>query len=146
VTYIPAALRREVIERAANCCEYCRIRREDHILPFEIDHIISEKHGGETTSANLCRICWDCNNAKGSNIASADPVTGNATFLYHPRRHSWEQHFRLQSGVIVPLTPEGRVTVFLLELNAQERVDERETLILLGRYPCELREINPPAP
>lgn len=85
---------------------------------------------------NLCLSCWDCNKAKGSDIASADPETGQPTFLFHPRRHRWEDHFRLEGAAIVPLTPEGRVTEFLLQLNDQERLDEREILISLGRYPC----------
>jgi hypothetical protein len=134
VTYISAALRREVIERAGYRCEYCRIHRDDHVLPFEIDHIISEKHRGATSLENLCLSCWDCNKAKGSDIASAYPDTGKATFLFHPRHQRWQDHFRLEAARIIPLTPEGRVTEFLLGLNSDERLHERETLIMLGRY------------
>ena len=137
MTYIPAELRRVVVQRAGGCCEYCRLSREDHILPFEIDHIVSEKHRGATSADNLCLSCWDCNNAKGSDIASADPETGFPAFLYHPRRQHWEDHFRLEGMMIVPLTAEGRVTEILLQLNAPERVKEREILIRLGRYPCQ---------
>ena len=137
MTYIPAELRRLVTERAGGCCEYCHISRDDHTLPSEIDHIISEKHRGATVADNLCLSCWDCNNAKGSDIASADPQTGQPTFLFHPRRQRWEDHFRLEGGVIVPLTPEGRVTAFLLRLNDPERVAERDILVTLGRYPCQ---------
>jgi len=50
MTYISAALRRLVIERAGNCCEYCLVSQADNFLPFEIDRIIVEKHGGKTTS------------------------------------------------------------------------------------------------
>lgn len=38
-TYISAALRREVIERAGSCCEYCRLAQEDVFFSFQIDHI-----------------------------------------------------------------------------------------------------------
>ncbi len=86
MTYIPAEVRRRVVDRADNCCEYCRVSQEDVFFRFEADHIVSEKHGGETTSDNLCLSCPDCNPYKGSDIASADPETGKATFLFHPRR------------------------------------------------------------
>jgi len=43
----------------------------------------------------------------------------------------------LNGAIVEPLTPEGRVTVFLLRLNAPERVAERELLIGLNRYPCQ---------
>jgi 5-methylcytosine-specific restriction endonuclease McrA len=56
-TYISAALRREVELRAASCCEYCRIHLSDRLFSYEIDHVISEKHGGQTSAANLCYSC-----------------------------------------------------------------------------------------
>jgi hypothetical protein len=137
MSYIAAELRRLVSQRAGDCCEYCRLNREDHILPFEIDHIIAEKHRGAAIADNLCLSCWDCNNAKGSDIASVDPETENPTFLFHPRRQRWEDHFRLDGANIVPLTPIGRATAFLLQLNSIERVQERIMLLKLGRYPCQ---------
>ena len=85
-THIPVALRRAVIERASNCCEYCRLSQLDNFFTFHVDHIVSEKHGGETNIDNLCLCCPPCNFAKGSDIAGADPQTGTATFLYHPRQ------------------------------------------------------------
>jgi 5-methylcytosine-specific restriction endonuclease McrA len=85
-TYISADLRREVTTRASNCCEYCHISQEDQFFSFEIDHIISEKHGGATTSDNLCLSCPDCNAYKGSDIASVDCEDGETiTGLFHPR-------------------------------------------------------------
>jgi 5-methylcytosine-specific restriction endonuclease McrA len=89
MTYILAELRRQVIERAGGCCEYCRIQVADRLLPFEIDHVIAEKHGGATDANNLCVACFRCNSFKGSDIASIDPLTGNPAFLYHPRLQTW---------------------------------------------------------
>ena len=40
-----ASLVRHVRQRAAGRCEYCRLPQEATSVPFEIDHIISEKHG-----------------------------------------------------------------------------------------------------
>jgi len=136
MTYIPPALRRLVVERAGGCCEYCRLRQEDKLITFEIDHIIAEKHRGKTEADNLCLSCYQCNSYKGSDIASADPQTGNATFLFNPRRQNWTDHFRYSGAVIVPLTPEGRVTEFLLQLNDPRRIAERELLMGIGHYPC----------
>jgi hypothetical protein len=137
MTYIPADLRRLVFERAGGCCEYCRMQVADRLLPFEIDHVIAEKHGGATNADNLSLACYRCNGFKGSDIASADPVTGAATFLFHPRRQRWDDHFRLDDTTITPLTPEGRVTVFLVRLNAPIQLEQRTLLIAEGRYPCQ---------
>jgi 5-methylcytosine-specific restriction endonuclease McrA len=136
MTRIPVELRRQVIERAGGCCEYCRMKVADRLLPFEIDHIIAEKHGGATNPDNLCLACYRCNSFKGSDIASADPETGEATFLFHPRQQRWEDHFRLDNAVIKPLTAEGRVTMFLLRLNLSIQIVQRTALIAEGRYPC----------
>jgi hypothetical protein len=112
------------------------LRQQDVFFRFEVDHIISEKHRGETRIENLCLSCPDCNAFKGSDIASADPETGNPTFLFHPRRQDWPEHFQLNGARIKPLTPEGRVTEFLLKLNVPERIGDREEAIEFGRYPC----------
>jgi HNH endonuclease len=134
--YISAGLRRRVEEADRDCCAYCRLRRTDHILPFEIDHIVSLRHSGDTVFENLCLSCYDCNHNKASDIASADPLTKIATFIFNPRTQKWDDHFRLNGSYIEPLTPEGRVTVFLLDLNAESRIEERTMLTQLGSYPC----------
>jgi HNH endonuclease len=136
MTYIPADLRRLVIERAGGCCEFYRMGVADRLPPFEIDHVIAEKHGGATNADNLCLACFRCNGFKGSDIASADPETGHATFLFNPRTQRWDAHFRLRDAVLEPLTPEGRVTVFLLRLNAPIQIEQRTLLIRENRYPC----------
>jgi hypothetical protein len=108
----------------------------DRLLPFEIDHIIAEKHGGITDADNLCLACYRCNSFKRSDIVSADPETGAATYLFHPRRQKWNEYFALEAGMLRPLTPEGRVTVFLLRLNLPIQVEQRRNLIEIGLYPC----------
>jgi hypothetical protein len=135
MTYIPEAFRRTVISRAQNCCEYCLIPQESKLFAFEVDHIIAEKHRGTTQEDNLCLSCLDCNRAKGSDFASFDPETGEVALLFNPRRDRWHEHFRLDEAVIEPLTPQGRVTVFLLHLNDEPRLSERAALIEAERYP-----------
>lgn len=139
MSYISPELRHEVIDRAGGCCEYCLIDQREKWSRFEIDHIIAEKHGGGTESENLCLSCYECNSFKGSDIASIDWETdANAIArLYNPRTQDWHDHFRLNGAMIEPLTPEGRVTVFLLRFNDSSRVIEREMMLDLGGYPCK---------
>lgn len=97
-----------------------------------MDHIIAQKHGGDTILDNLALCCRLCNQHKGSDIASLDPADGALTPLFHPRREIWRDHFLLRGGIIIPRTSVGRVTARLLQLNAPERVMERELLAAAG--------------
>jgi len=131
-TYIPVVLRKQVYERAKGCCEYCRIPDRATFAPHEIDHIIAEKHGGQTEAENLALSCTLCNKHKGSDLASVDPETGEIVPLYHPRFNQWNEHFRLSGAEFVPLTAMGRVTIQLLQLNRKDRVEERQLLLEAG--------------
>ncbi|MDX1991698.1 MAG: HNH endonuclease signature motif containing protein [bacterium] len=142
-TYINAALRREVVDRAGGCCEYCLFNTEDKGIDFAIDHIIAEKHGGATQSDNLCLTCYWCNSYKGSDISSVDwDYDKSIVPLFNPRQQQWEDHFRLDGALFIPLSPPGRVTVFLLHLNATESIQERHLLIALGVYPCSAADVR----
>lgn len=52
---IATELRKLVIERVSERCEYCLIHQNFSIYT-QVDHIIAVKHGGETTADNLARI------------------------------------------------------------------------------------------
>jgi hypothetical protein len=56
-----ADLLRHVRKRSAGQCEYCRLRQVATSVPFEIDHIISRKHGGRTVASNLANAFMYCN-------------------------------------------------------------------------------------
>ena len=133
---IPIALRRLVRDRAALHCEYCLLSEADAYFPHEPDHVIAVKHGGATDASNLALACLDCNRFKGSDIASLDRETATLTPLYDPRSESWVTHFGAEAGRIVPTTSIGRVTVLLLRMNAPTRVEVREHLAALGRWPA----------
>lgn len=135
MSYVPAELRDLVVQRADGRCEYCRFPQDVSFFTFEMEHIIAEKHGGATDADNLALACPYCNRAKGTDIASLDPVSGELTPLFNPRVQEWDHHFRLADAEIVPLTPVGRVTTSLLQLNDPNRIRERERLIAIGRYP-----------
>jgi len=128
-TYIPEALRRVVIARAGGRCEYCG-KPQVSFFPHEVDHVIAQKHAGESTLDNLAFACFECNRYKGSDVASFDPQTGQLTALFNPRTQPWEQHFRYDNGLIVCLTPEGRTTAMLLRCNDLTRIRERIALQL----------------
>lgn len=138
-TCIAANVRRIVIERAHECCEYCRIAQDDQFFTFQIDHIIAEKHGGATEIDNLSLACAEWNVYKGSDIASVDwEDDARIVGLFHPRRQQWDDHFFVEedTGFLKALTATGRVTIALLMLNTHERMTDRLLLIAAGRYPC----------
>ena len=124
-TYIPAELRRLVVARARRRCEYCGIREEDTYFGCEVDHIISEKHGGLTDESNPALACVACNRAKGSDVATL-AEDGSLVELFHPRRHRWAEHFVVHGVMFLGLTVIGKATIRLLKLNAPERLAERE--------------------
>jgi hypothetical protein len=130
-----AALIRLIRRRASDCCEYCQMPQTFDRTPFEIDHIISEKHKGATVVGNLCLSCFYCNSFKGSDISGIDEITRKLTPLFDPRRHKWSQHFRWQGPYLVGRTPIGRVTVALLKVNDRFRVELREALMSEGMFP-----------
>jgi hypothetical protein len=127
VTYVPAAIRRAVIERAGNHCEYCQLSAELAFYAHEVDHVIAEKHGGTTDVDNLAFACWRCNRHKGSDLTSFDPETGRLSTLFNPRTQAWAEHFAFEEERVVGITTAGRTTVNLLQLNSEERLSERRS-------------------
>ncbi|MCE2473345.1 MAG: HNH endonuclease [Anaerolineae bacterium] len=135
---VTAVQSREIRLQAGGCCEYCRLAPDEMYATFHIDHIIPRKHGGLDFNDNLCIACPDCNGYKGSDIATFDPLTGDLTPFYNPREQDWDEHFELEIDMtIVGLTPEGRATIFLLQMNMQRRVIERYEAWMRNEYPCE---------
>ena len=134
---LPAALRRLVRERAALRCEYCLLGEDDAYLPHEPDHVIAVKHGGATEASNLALACFDCNRYKGSDIASLDPDGGALAPLFHPRTQRWQHHLDVARGRVVARTAIGRVTIALLRINLAVRVEVRDELARLGRWPSK---------
>ena len=127
--------RRHVADRADHLCEYCLLHEEDGFLRFQIDHIISLKHGGPTELDNLAFACAFCNRQKGSDIGTISPRTRHFIRFYNPRGDSWPEHFRLDGVVIEPLTEIGEGTARILGLNQPDRLLERQALAVFGRYP-----------
>ncbi len=133
---IPKETRELVQRRAHGACEYCHLPQDASVLSHQVDHIIASQHHGSDDADNLCLCCIRCNLKKGPNLASIDPETGLVVILFHPRRHLWGDHFSLgQDGRLHGLTPEGRATVQLMDMNDMTRVHLRSLLLRRGWRP-----------
>ncbi|MBN2303855.1 MAG: HNH endonuclease [Anaerolineae bacterium] len=135
---ITQSQRQIVRERARDCCEYCRLPAPAGTVAFHVDHIIPVKHGGSDDLDNLCLACYKCNAHKSHDLTGIDPSTGEIARLYHPRHQVWGDHFALQADMqIEGITPEGRTTIRVLQMNDTDRVANRQILAELGEYPCQ---------
>jgi hypothetical protein len=128
-----AELRQRVWQRAAQRCEYCQVPAEVALLPFQIDHIIAEKHGGPTIADNLALSCERCNSHKGPNIAGY--LDGRHVPLFNPRQDQWVDHFEWEGPVLMGKTPVGKVTIEVLAINLPYRIALRTALIEEGIFP-----------
>lgn len=131
---IPQALRNLVAERAGFRCEYCRMMESDFYDTFQIDHIISQKHGGVTDFDNLAFSCPDCNRFKGSDVGSFTGSPPALMPLFNPRKDDWGTHFAIKNGLLIALSPIAEATIKLLRLNEPERVILREELLRQNRF------------
>jgi hypothetical protein len=122
------ALDEFVRRRAENACEYCHFPAP----PFHIEHIVARQHGGPTAVENLALSCARCNFHKGPNLSGIDPQTGAVVLLFHPRKDKWNEHFQWRKAILVGLTPSGRATIQVLEMNNAARVSARAQLIAEG--------------
>jgi HNH endonuclease len=135
MTTIPAVLRRSVIQRANDRCEYCGISQVGQVATFHIDHIIPVVAGGETTSDNLALACVSCSLRKGARQELEDLETGETVTIFNPRQQSWKEHFRWDGLSVVGLTATGRATIAALDLNRATMLAIRAEEELLGRHP-----------
>jgi hypothetical protein len=128
--------RKLVRARAGRRCEYCRLHESDlPLLVFHLEHVIAEKHGGDDHPRNLAWSCLHCNLAKSSNLSGRDILTGRIVVLFNPRRQRWARHFAWHGPRLRGLTPCGRATIAVLNINAPWRIELRELLAAAGRFP-----------
>lgn len=132
---IPASLRRLVIQRADNRCEYCGISQTGQVATFHIDHIIPIAANGDTTAANLALACVSCSLRKGARQTLKDLETNKTVSIFNPRQQVWKKHFAWNGVQIVGLTATGRATVQALDLNRPMMLAIRAEEGLLGRHP-----------
>jgi hypothetical protein len=132
---VPARLRRLVIRRAGNRCEYCLLSQTGQEATFHVDHILAEANGGLTAEQNLAFACVSCSLRKEARQSGVDPETGKRVSLFHPRRDDWEKHFPWHGVEVVGITAKGRATIAVLRLNRPSILVIRDDESLRGRFP-----------
>jgi hypothetical protein len=124
---------RLVWQRAKGCCEYCQLFQESGRVGWQPHR--SRRAGRRMVGLHPTLLNFRCNSFKGSDISGRDRRTRKLTPLFNPRRYKWATHFRWQGAYLIGRTPVGRVTVALLQINDDYRVELREGLIEEGVFP-----------
>lgn len=132
---VSPTIRRYVFERAFYLCEYCLLHESDSYLPLQIEHIIAQKHRGDSNPDNLACACAFCNRAKGTDLSTVLLPKMEIVRLYRPRGDRWLDHFELSGALILPKTEIGQATIQVLGLNYPDRIEEREFLVEKGMFP-----------
>jgi hypothetical protein len=132
---ISSIMRADVVFRAGNRCEYCRLSQLGQEAVFHIDHVTPRAADGPTILENLALACVSCSLRKGARQGAIDPDSGHETPFYNPRTQVWREHFGWEREVVVPLTPIGRVTVSALAMNRPVIVAIRREETARGRHP-----------
>ena len=128
-----AATRKRIAARAGGRCEYCRLpQSQAGFAAFHVEHVIARQHRGPDDDENLALACHRCNAHKGPNLAGYDPDTGEIVRLFHPRRDAWTEHFFRDGPRIRGLTGIGRTTVWVLQMNAEVRLELRAAILEAG--------------
>ena len=77
------------------------MHEDDAVFGYEVDHIISEKHGGATAAENLAYACAFCNRAKAVIFGSIVQGIKTSRTAFNPRIDRWAEHFTLDGVTIV---------------------------------------------
>lgn len=130
-------LRARVRAQAGDRCGYCQSAQRYVFAPLEIDHIIPTARGGTDEEDNLWLSCRMCNGYKGDRTQGRDPLTGQDVPLFNPRRQRWTEHFAWDTDgvLVIGLTPCGRATVIVLQMNNVIAVMVRREWVSAGWHP-----------
>ncbi len=132
---IPEKVRSFVAQRAGYSCEYCRLHQDYLFLAFEIDHIVSLKHGGGNELANLAYACPHCNQHKGSDLTTFLGSYDDIIPLFNPRKDLWSEHFETINGEIIAKSRTGQASIKIFRFNNPDLLILRQTLAQVGLYP-----------
>ena len=102
---------------------------------FHIDHIVPLADGGTDGADNLCLACPGCNLHKSDRRFGFDRESGVNAPLFNPRKQIWSEHFRWTAWEAFGTTSTGRVTIEILEMNADRRILIRRAEQLFGLFP-----------
>jgi HNH endonuclease len=128
-----------VVQRARACCEYCGAQERFSPDPFSVEHIAPLARGGTHDLDNLAYACQGCNGRKYTSTEAIDPATGEWVALYHPRLHTWTDHFvwNAEYTLVLGKTPIGRATIEKLQLNRTGLANLRAVLAAQKLHPLE---------
>ena len=98
---VPANLRRQIVQRANNRCEYCRLSQEGQEAAFHVDHIRPSIAGGATHIDNLALACVSCSLRKGARQTGFDLENDNEATIFHPRIENWHAHLRWDGEALI---------------------------------------------
>lgn len=132
---ISPSLHEEVVLRAGNRCEYCKLSQLGQEATFHIDHVIPRAARGLTTTENLALACVSCSLRKWAKQSAIDPDSEEEVPLFNPRKQVWAEHFRWEEERLIPLTAVGRATVSALALNRPLILAIRQEESARGRHP-----------
>lgn len=132
---VSAELRAEVVFRAGDRCEYCRLSQLGQEATFHIDHVLPRSADGPTVSDNLALACVSCSLRKWARLSVPDLDTGEEVALFNPRTQAWAEHFRWEEERVVPLTPTDRATAEALAMNRPLILAIRQEEAARGRHP-----------
>jgi HNH endonuclease len=134
---VPKSIRKAVIERAKDCREYCVGQQAYSMDTLSIEHTFPRSKGCTNDFNNLALSCQGCNTCKHTYIDAIDPETNQTVPLYNPRKNKWEEHFSWSEDytLILGITPTGRATIDLLQLNRLGNQNLRQVLYLTGYHP-----------
>ncbi len=130
-------VRRQVIERANGCCEYCLCQQRFSPASFSIEHITPQSQGKTSTLSNLALACQGCNSYKFTCVSAIDPVSLQEVSLFNPRTDVWSENFTWTEDFteIIGLTACARATIARLRLNRPPVVALRRILAGAGLHP-----------
>jgi len=135
MTHVPADLRRLVVQRSGDRCEYCHLSQAGQEATFHIDHVRPMTMGGPTAASNLALACVSCSLRKGGKETAIDPDTGLEFPIFNPRQDDWSEHFDWEVVRLIGLTPIGRATIHALDLNRPLILAIRHEEAAVGRHP-----------
>ena len=126
---------REVEQRAAGRCEYCRMHQSLQGATFHVEHVIPRCLGGLSEFDNLAWACPSCNLHKSNHVEVQASAVHEAVPLFNPRIDKWDDHFRWDGYYITGLTPVGQATIDVLRLNHERRIRIRQAEALFDLFP-----------
>lgn len=133
--YISASIKRAVIQRANNRCEYCHLSQKGQAATFHIDHILPINADGKTVLENLALACVACSLYKAAKISATDPMTEESAAIFNPRKDAWRDHFEWSNTTLLGRTAIGRATIHALKMNRPMILEIRREEAFFGRHP-----------